>query len=225
MKKYFVTGLVILLPLALTVFIITFVVDLLTNPFIDVVKPILGNFEVFSNGFLFLSKEQILQYTSRGLILVLLFLTTMFLGALTRWYTTHYFINLGESILHRIPLINSIYKTSRDVIKTIFQKDSTSFKKVAMVPFPSKKSQVIGFITRENIANPAEENEELIAVFVPTTPNPTSGYLMMYPKEEVTFLEMSVEEAFKYIISCGTIVSQLKTKQWKEKQKKEKKED
>lgn len=211
MKKYFITGLVILLPLALTIVIISFVVNLLTAPFIDAVKPVLGHFKLFQNGMLFLSKEQVLQYCSQLFILGLLFLVTIMLGALTRWYVIHYFIRIGEYLLHRIPLINTIYKTCRDIIQTIFTQESRSFKQVALVPFPNPETQSMGFVTREDITDP-KSNKPLIAVFVPTTPNPTSGYLMMFQKQDVNYLDMSVEEAFRYIISCGVIVSKLKIK-------------
>lgn len=205
MRKYFLTGLAILLPLALTVFIVTFLVNLFTAPFIGIVKPILASLDLFQNGLLFLTADQLLQYVSQALIIVFLFGVTLMLGFLTRWFVVHYFIRLGDYILHRIPLVNTVYKTSQDVIKTIFTGGTKSFKQVALVPFPHSSTRSIGLVTREEVTG--SEGEKLVAVFVPTTPNPTSGFLMMFKREDTVFLDMAVEDAFKYIISCGVIAS------------------
>jgi uncharacterized membrane protein len=94
------------------------------------------------------------------------------------------------------------------VIKTIFGTTTRSFKQVVLVPFPNKETYSLGLVTREEIpAFKGGEEKELIAVFVPTTPNPTSGFLMMFEAEDLVFLDMRVEDAFKYIISCGVIMS------------------
>lgn len=203
MKKYFITGMAILLPLALTIAIVVFLVNLLTTPFIGIVKPILSMLHLFQEGFLFFTADEVLTLVSQGLILVFLFLFTIMLGMLTQWVLVSYFLKVGDYILHRIPLINTVYKTSQDVIKTIFSHDSRSFTQVALVPFPSKELLSIGLVTCEAI--PGMEESGLVAVFVPTAPNPTSGYLVLFKKDQVTILDMAVETAFKYIISCGTL--------------------
>lgn len=208
MKKYFITGLVLLLPLALTVLIVIFIVNFFTNPFIGVVRGFLDQLGVLQKGFLFLSAAQVQLYASKLLILVLLFFFTVFLGWLTQWVIVHYFIRLGDYIFHRIPFVRTIYKTSQDVIKTIFGTKTRSFKQVVLVPFPNKETYSVGLVTREEIpAFKGDEKKELLAVFVPTTPNPTSGFLMMFEAEDLVFLDMRVEDAFKYIISCGVIMS------------------
>ena len=205
MKKYFVTGLAILLPLAMTIAIVTFIVNLLTNPFIGAVKSVLGQLNLFQEGILFLSPEQVLQYSSQGLILLLLFFVTVIFGILTRWVVVHYFISLGDFILHRIPLVNTVYKTSQDVSKTIFTSGAKAFKQVAFVPFPHNTTRSIGLVTREEVA--CADGQKLVAVFVPTTPNPTSGFLMLFKRSDIVYLDMSVEDAFKFIISCGVITT------------------
>jgi uncharacterized membrane protein len=138
--------------------------------------------------------------------LALLFLFTCFLGFITRWFFINYLISVGDYFLHRIPLINSIYKTSQDVIKTIFASHTQSFKQVVLVPFPEEGVYCLGLVTRDAppICNDLKKRE-LISVFVPTTPNPTSGYLLMFSKKDITFLDMRVEDAIKFIISCGVI--------------------
>ena len=211
MRRYFVTGLVLLLPLALTVAIVVFVVNFFTNPFVDLVKGFLQNIGIFEKGFLFLSVEQVQLYSSRLIILILLFAFTVVLGILTRLVITNYLIRLGEYIFHKIPIVRSIYKTSKDVINTIFTDKTKSFKQVVLVPFPNSETYALGLVTRENIEGlKKDKNKTFIAVFVPTTPNPTSGFLMMFDERDVVYLDMKVEEAFKYIISCGVILTPFK---------------
>jgi len=207
MKKYFITGLVLLLPLALTAAIVLFIINIFTDPFVGVVSGFLDRYALLQQGFLFLEPGSVRIYVSKLLILALLFFFTVFLGWLTRWMIIHYFIRFGDTIFHRIPFVRTIYKTSQDVIKTIFGSTTKSFKQVALVPFPNKETYAMGLVTREDIASFAKtKKNNLVAVFVPTTPNPTSGFLMMYDPADLVYLEMSVEDAFKYIISCGVIL-------------------
>jgi uncharacterized membrane protein len=213
MRKYFITGLVILLPLALTLAIVVFVVNLFTNPFIDLFKDALNHYNLLQNGFLFLSADQVQLYFSRLLILILLFGFTVLLGVLTRWVIIHYFIRVGEYIFHKIPFVRSIYKTSKDVIHTIFTDTTKSFKQVVLAPFPNMETRSMGLVTREHITGIGESKEDnFVAVFVPTTPNPTSGFLMMFKSKDLIYLDMPVEEAFKYIISCGVIQTSFNLK-------------
>lgn len=199
MRKYFITGLVVLLPLALTLGIVLFLVNLLTSPFVGIFQGIFDYFGI-------LSSEQLQILFSKILILVLLFFVTVGLGAFGRWFFVHYMLSLWDYILHRIPLVSSIYKTSQEVITTLFGSTTKSFKQVVLVPFPNAQTYSIGLLTAENLPGiPKSETEEIVAVFVPTTPNPTSGFLMMFKKKEIFYLDMRVEEAFKYIVSCGVI--------------------
>lgn len=207
-RKYFLTGLATLLPVTLTIAIVLFLVNLLTNPFIGIVEPVLQEFGIFRTGIGFVSGQQVLTNVARIVILLLLFFLTSLLGFLARHFFINYLIGIGDSILHRIPLVNSVYKTSQDVIKTIFSDQSRSFKQVALVPFPHPDTKSIGLVTREGIRS--TDGSSLVAVFVPTTPNPTSGFMMLFDKKELTYVDMNVEDAFKYIISCGVIDSPLK---------------
>ncbi len=208
MKKYFITGLIVLAPLALSIAILIFAINFLTEPFSGVVQQTFTHFNLFSGGFLFLSATQVQQLISQVVILVALFSFTVILGFVGRLFFVNYFIGLGERIFHKIPFISSIYKICQDVIKTIFTTENRSFKQVVLVPFPSQESQSIGLVTRDDFSTLGNApHEKLIAVFVPTTPNPTSGFLILYPHEQLTYLDMSIENAFKYVISCGVILS------------------
>lgn len=211
MKKYFVTGLVILLPLALTLMIVSFIFNFLTEPFVGMVKGIFTQLGLFTHGFLFLSAEQTQIYVSKLLILLILFVVTILLGVFTRLVFMHYVILISDYILHRIPLVNTIYKTSQDVIKTIFTTETRSFKQVVLVSFPNKETRCLGMITRDDLTSLGLEG--YVAVFIPTTPNPTSGYLLMVKKEDVKYLDMKIEDALKYVISCGVILNSSTTQE------------
>ena len=133
MKKYFITGLVILLPLAVTIAIVVFIVNFLTKPFIGVVSSFLKDFNIINKGFLFLSPDQVVLYGSKLLILICLFVFTLFLGMIARWFFFKALLTVSDKVLHRIPLINKVYKTTQEIIKTIFVTDKSSFKQVVMV--------------------------------------------------------------------------------------------
>lgn len=209
MKRYFITGLVILLPLALTLAIVVFFVNLLTEPFVGVVKSVLGYYDLLETNVLFISSDNLQRYASQLIILVLLFFCTVGLGMLARWFLFHYFIKMWEYAVHRIPFVSTVYKTCQDVINTIFTSNTNSFKQVVLVPFPSPENLAIGLLTRDNLPAVGKHKEPLVAVFVPTTPNPTSGFLMMFPENELVYLDMKVEDALKYVISCGVIASPI----------------
>lgn len=206
MKKHFITGLVILLPLTVTILVLGFLIRVLTQPFVGLVSSFISQLNIVNEGFLFLSPEQLLKYSSQFLILITLFLITIFLGMITRWFFINALFRLGDKILHKIPIVNTVYKTTQEIIKTLFVSDKNSFKQVVMAPFPSPGSYMLGLISRE--APPICSkgvNEELISVLIPTTPNPTTGFLLMFKKTDLIYLDMKPEEAVKCIVSCGVI--------------------
>ena len=206
MKKYFITGLVILLPLAVTIAIVFFIVNFLTKPFIGGVASFLKEHQMISKGFLLLSSDQVVLYGSKLLILICLFLFTLLLGMIARWFFFKAILGISDKILHRIPLINKVYKTTQEIIKTIFVTDKSSFKQVVLVPFPKGGAYVMGLISREAPLSCSQgAGKDLFSVLVPTTPNPTTGFLLMYHKDEIIFLDMKPEQAIKYIVSCGVI--------------------
>ncbi len=207
MKKYFLTGLAIFLPLAVTIAIVVFVVHFLTKPFIGIVTNLLSHTPMQRFGFLFLTPEQVIRYGSEILILLGLFLFTVILGVIARWFFFRSFFNISNKILHKIPFINKVYKTTQDIIQTLFASDKNSFKQVVMVPFPQEGTYSLGLVARESPAACQEIlQEELISVFVPTTPNPTTGFLMMYKRKDLIFVDLKTEDAVKYIVSCGVII-------------------
>ncbi len=196
------TGLVMLLPLALTLWIISSLIHWLTEPFVGIAERILSAVGLIGTPILFISAENVLLGLSQLLVLAALLSFIILIGAIGRHFFFRYLIRLSDAVLHKIPVISSVYKTSQELIQTLLTTDNRAFKQVVLVPFPNADCLSIGLVTREGPAAP-----HLIPVFVPTTPNPTSGYLIMFDRSKVTPLDMTVEEAFRYIISCGVLIT------------------
>ena len=206
MKKYFITGLALLLPVTVTIAIIIFLVNFFTKPFLGFVTKILYHTKIKDVSILFLTSEQVVYYGSKIVIIIGLLLITLLLGYFARWFFFKSLINVSDKILHKIPLVNKVYKTSQDIINTIFVTDKNSFKQVVLVPFPSENIYSIGLVSR---ASPKAcrdvKNADLITVFVPTAPNPTTGFLLIFDKKDLIYLDMKTEDAVKYVVSCGVI--------------------
>ncbi len=206
MRKYFLTGLVIFLPAALTVAILVFLVNLLTKPFLGIIEWMIANQDWAQRLYASPAAERFLHYASQIAVLVFLFLFCVCLGMITRWFFFKSLIRFGDFLLHKIPFVNKVYKTSQDIIKTIFADRTKSFKTVVMVPFPLEGVYSVGLVSGDSPPKcKTAAKADLISVFVPTTPNPTSGYLIMFPREKCIFVDMKVEEAVKFIISCGVL--------------------
>lgn len=201
MKKYFLTGLAVLLPVTITLLFVIFFFNLLTEPFTGIIESFLDE-----NSILHKLPIPILKIFSQIFILLILFGFTLFIGFIGRWLVINFMIGLTEKLVTRIPVISPVYNTCKDVIKTIFGTTNESFKQVVLVPYPDPHVYCIGLVTRtEMMGLGSRSDHQLVSVFVPCTPNPTSGFLMMFDKNEIIHLDMSVENAFKYIISCGVI--------------------
>lgn len=206
MKKYFITGLIILLPLAVTFGIAVFLFNLLTEPLAGAVAHLLDRYDLLESDHLFFSGRQIQYFASQLFTLVFFFLIAVLVGMITRYLFVNYLFGLWDYVIHKIPLVRTIYKTSQDVITTIFSSKESAFKQVVLAPFPHPEAYSIGFLTQKNIKDFREgQNGSKVAVFIPATPNPTSGFLMLYEEKDLVYLDMKVEDAFKYVVSCGVI--------------------
>lgn len=181
LRTYFFTGLIIVLPFLLTLYFLWLVfgfVDGLIGPILEL---ILGH-KIPGVGFAL----------TVGLILGTGVLATNYLGRrLLAW---------GERLFVRLPLVRSIYQTLKQVVQAVFSEKQKAFQQVVLVEYPRKGVYSLAFLTGNR-----EEAGEMVTVFVPTTPNPTSGYLLLIPKEEVKCLDMSVEDGLKLIVSGGVI--------------------
>ncbi len=210
MKKYFLTGLIILLPLALTLTIIAFVVNFLTKPFMGVVAHLLSKSEIVNKGLLIFSPEQTIRYTSQLIILACLFLAITTLGMLARWVFFRWIIVLGEKILHKLPLINKVYKTTKDIVTQLFSQGKNTFRTVVLVPFPGPGIYAIGLLSEPAPKECSEKTGgKKYSVFVATAPNPATGFVIMYNESDLIFLDMKPEDAIKYIVSCGVVTPEM----------------
>lgn len=192
MKKTFLTGLLLLLPLGITVWVVLFLVRLLTRPFLGFTTEFLRG-KAWLDG---LSQTQI-EAASQVMILALLFLFVLLLGCVGHWFLFHKALQWGEKLVNHVPLINKIYSTSKELISPLFSSQSAAFQQVVMLPFPYQGSYCLGIVTSTS------KEEPILSVFIPTTPNPTSGFLVRIPREELIFLSMKSEDAIKYVVSCG----------------------
>jgi uncharacterized membrane protein len=212
MKKYFLTGIVILLPVAITIAVIGSLVNFFTTPFVHVVATFLKDIHLADNGFLFLSHDQVVTYLSKILILICLFILIILLGMITRWIVVLSIVNLGDKLLHKIPVISSVYKTTKEIIRSIFTSDTGAFQQVVLVPFPRKDIWALGLVSGNAPRACSQSlNTALISVLIPTTPSPISGFLLMYKPEDIIYLDMKPEQAIKFIISCGAITPEHRT--------------
>ena len=211
MKKYFLTGLVILMPAALTLMVILFLFDLFTAPFVNIVSHL---FEILSAKIAFNPSHGLALFISRILALILLVLFIFFLGTVARWFLVKNLLSGTHQILSKIPFIKTVYKVSRDVISALFSTEGKkAFKYPVMFPFPHPHSFAVGFQAGE-VAKEIQEKIDapLVSVFAPTAPHPITGFLFLIEEKNVSKLEMTNEEAVKYLVSCGLIHPESESK-------------
>lgn len=204
MKKHLLTGLVVLLPIALTLMIVIFLVDFFTAPFVSIVNALLERIEFALQ---FKIPEQLFLPLSRIFSLLLLFLFILFLGVLAHGFITRKFLDFSHKMISRIPLIKTIYKVSKDIFSALFSSDGKkAFKHSVIMPFPFSPSYALGFHAGE-VAEEIQKkvNEPLISVFMPTSPHPISGFLFFVPEKDAPKIAMTTEESVKFLVSCGMI--------------------
>jgi uncharacterized membrane protein len=195
-RNNFLTGLIICAPLAITIWLTwSFIqwADSWVNPYI----PARYN------------PEQFLPFAipGFGLLVAVMFITMV--GFLAKNLIGRSIVRFGESILHRMPLVRTLYKSLKQIFETVLNEQSTSFRKVGLVEFPSPGMWTLGFISSdvkgEIATRLSDTGEEIITVFIPPTPVPTAGFLLFVPKSKIRMLDMSVEDATKFLISGGLV--------------------
>lgn len=212
MRKYLIAGLIILLPLVLTVFVVVFLVDLFTAPFINLMTDYLSHFK---STITILDSQAFLTFIARILVLILLCIAIMFLGAIARWFFIKGLISFTNKFFSKIPFIKSIYNITKDILSAFFSPEGRkAFQKPIMTNFPNEKTLCLGFISGE-IPKECKEavDKKLTPVFLPTAPHPISGYLLMVPDDQLKEIDMTNEDAVKFTVSCGMILPQLEREQ------------
>jgi uncharacterized membrane protein len=198
MKKNFMAGLAILLPIAITYWLVMFFTRLFTKPFLGFANRLFTDFGWHGS-------PELLVFFSQILILATLFLVVIAVGFIGRLFLVEALLSFGDRFVHKIPLVNKLYKAIQDVVHSVFHNENPSFSKVVLVPFPYEGSYSVGFITRETMMEPSLDKKDLVSVFVAGTPNPSMGFMLTFKKQDLIPLEMETSEAIKFIVSCGVI--------------------
>lgn len=193
LRRYLIAGLLVWLPLAATVFIIRMVIGLLDKTML--LLP------------LEYRPEALFGFSIPGMGLILSIIILIVTGMLAANLIGRRLVESWENILGRIPLVRSVYNAFKQISSTLLDSTGKSFRKVVLVEYPKEGVWSLGFLTNEHVEveTPAIK-DKMAAVFIPTTPNPTSGFLVVMTKDAVQELDMTVEEGFKFIISIGVII-------------------
>ena len=186
-RNYFIAGMVVLIPIGITIYLTIFLISISSKILPKEINP-----------------NHYLPYNIPGVEIVTALILITIIGWLSLSFLGKRLLILFNNILKRIPILRTIYSAIGQMTET-FTKTDKEKKNVVLVEYPRKGSWAVGFATKENIGQMSDKtNKKLINVFIPTTPNPTSGFLLMFPKEEIIYLDLTFEEASKFIVSAGT---------------------
>ena len=198
LRNAFITGIVVILPLGVTIIVIRFLLDKIGTPaskyFFWFLEPELKSMPIAQVGLEFIS------------VLVVLLLITL-LGYGSRIFIGRILLNSMELLLDRLPFVSTVYRSVQQIVQTLSQQKKAVFQEVVLIEYPRKRCYVLGFLTSTAKGETQDVTDEhIVNVFVPTTPNPTSGFLLMLPEEDITRLDMAITDGMKLIISGGAVV-------------------
>ena len=186
-RNNFIAGVVVLIPIGITIYLTLFLISISSKILPKEINP-----------------NYYLPYNIPGLEILIAILLITLIGWLSLSFIGRRLLSALNNVLQKIPILRTIYSAIVQMTET-FTKTNKGKKNVVLVEYPRKGSWAVGFATKENDGEISDKtNKKLINVFVPTTPNPTSGFLLMFPKEDVIYLDLSFEEASKFIVSAGT---------------------
>lgn len=199
-RRYLAAGLLVWIPVVVTFFVLRFVINLMDRTLLLVPAAI--------------RPENLLGFRIPGLGILLTLTLLVATGSLAANYFGRRLLDFWEAVLARIPLVSWVYLGVKKVAETLLSPSGQSFRKVLLIEYPRKGIWSLCFMTSSALAEvQARTAKDVICVFVPTTPNPTSGFVMMVPRDEVTELDMSVDEALRMIISLGVVVPEWRRRQ------------
>ena len=193
LRRYIVAGILVWLPIGVTLFLLRILVGMLDRSLVLIPEQY--------------RPEEIIGFAIPGLGLVLTLLILLVTGVLAANIVGRSMVGFWESLLERIPVVRSVYSAAKNFAEIVFSDSSQSFKKVLLIQYPRKGLYSLAFQTSSNLGEvQGRTGEEVICTFVPTTPNPTSGVIIIVPRKDVIELDMDVDEALKMIISLGVVV-------------------
>lgn len=207
MKKYIIAGLLVWLPLAITVWLLTTVFGVVDGLFGWLLTGTQALLPVAAHEFL-----EMLRHVP-GLGLAVMVAALLLTGIFAANFVGQWWLVQGGRVLHRIPIVKSIYSSVKQVSDTLFSSSGNAFREAVLVQYPRAGSWTIAFVTGRPGGEAAEHlHADYVSLYVPTTPNPTSGFFLMVPRADVIALRMSVDEALKYIISMGVVAPPVSTR-------------
>jgi len=194
LRNYFITGIVVLVPIGITLY--------LTKFFISISSKLIP-YDLNPNNYL--------HFAIPGLEILLSIIFITFIGGLSLSFIGKRILKFVNDLFKRIPILRTIYSAIGQMTESLAPKKGNKKKSVVLIEYPRKGSWAVGFATKDNKGEISKKtNSNLVNVFVPTTPNPTSGFLLMFPKNDIIYLDMSFEEASKFIVSAGTSETKIK---------------
>jgi len=186
-RNYFIAGVVVLIPIGITVYLTLFIINISSKILPKEINP-----------------DHYLPFDIPGLEILIAIILITFIGWLSLSFIGRKLLVVFNNLIKRIPILRTIYSAITQMTET-FTKDNKGKNNVVLVEYPRKGTWAVGFATKDNDGELNKKTDrKLVNVFVPTTPNPTSGFLLMFPKEEVIYLDMTFEEASRFIVSAGT---------------------
>ncbi len=192
-RNYFFTGLVVAAPIGLTLYITRWFVELIDTWFVPLIP---ARYQ----------PDTVLPFDIPGLGLLIAFILLTMLGAFTANFFGRAILNFAERLVDRMPVVRTIYGAIKQIFETVISQSTTSFRDIGLIEYPRKGIYTIVFVTSQTKAEfGVAIGLDLISVFLPTTPNPTSGFLLYVPREDVKILDMTIEEGAKMIISAGLV--------------------
>lgn len=196
-KAYFFTGILVTAPVSMTFYLAYKLISWID---VSVNRLIPPEFR----------PDNYLPYSIPGLGLVLLIVALILIGMFAAGFLGKFFLSLGEWIVYKMPLISSVYSLLKQVFQTFLSNKNNAFSKVVLLEYPRKGIWILGFVSSETQGEVKDKlGREMLSIFIPTTPNPTSGFLIFVPKEDTVSLDMSVEEGIKFVISGGLVSPEM----------------
>lgn len=199
LRAYFLAGILVTAPLAITFALASWLIEFVDSRIVPLI-PLRYNPDVYLKEYLGYE----IGIPGLGLVVLIVFITLV--GAMTAGLLGRFVIRFGENLLNRMPVIRSVYGASKQILETVLRQQSSAFRQAVLVEYPRRGIWAVGFITGRTEGEVQNLiSDDLINIFLPTTPNPTSGFLLFVPKDDMILLDMSVEEAIKMVISGGIV--------------------
>lgn len=193
LRNYFISGLLFSLPLIITFYVVSWIIRTVDNWIQPLIPPEYN-------------PQNFLPFPMPGLGIIIAIIVLIVLGSMTRGFLGNLILRYSEQVLSKMPIVRSVYSTTKQISEAVLKSRSNSFREVGMIEYPRPGIWALCFITGSTKGEVQRKtNNDVVNVFVPTTPNPTSGFLLFVPRHDIVIMDMSVEEGIKMVVSAGMI--------------------